>query len=261
MKRIAPLLAMLVLLAGCRAKPVVAIDPRILDCVPVVAIVLDGNRHSTGLLLDYGTVLMSSHALPDDEDRGKAEVSGFEVEYRVASRGSFRGSIDRKLQPAPGPLEDWAVITPDPPIARDRVVGCTVPLVVSFEPPRFGETVYYVGYTAEPEAGSNDRLLVRYWVPFVVTNPPWNFRSSFGDSVFWLQAPSRRFVRDHLSTYNMLGRPLDEARPGFSGGPLLRLGHDSLGNARLEVCGVMQGRRRGAGDLGLAVVPRGVPQR
>lgn len=275
MRLFTPLLATVLLLAGCRAEPVIAIDLRILDSIPVVPLQISGSdeshslRHSaTGLLLGDGSVLTCSHALPrgvrgggggGGGALGRVRVTGPWINYDVKSRGTYRGDGSSWMDDAPPEsLDDWAVITLDPPVDPAQFVQPTVAYHVSFEAPRVGETVYLVGYTVEPVEGSSEGAFIRYWVPLIVVSPPSNARS-LGESVVWLRGPSEPFAQTQAPAYG--GRPLASLRHGFSGGPVLRVRPGGLGGPTLEVCAILHGKALQRDDLGVAIVPKSFEHR
>ncbi|MBK9187710.1 MAG: trypsin-like peptidase domain-containing protein [Phycisphaerales bacterium] len=254
---------MLLILGGCRAEPAVEIDLRVLDSIPVVPLQFsDGAdetaslRHSaTGLLLGDGIVLTCAHTLPSERQHGRVRVTGPWISYEVRTRGSYRGdgSEPWKDTEPPESLDDWAVITLDPPVEPAHVILSSQVCPLTFEPPSVGETVYLVGYTVEPVEGSPDGAFVRYWVPLLVVPAPTNVRSAFESSVVWLRGPSRPFAQTQVHAYG--GKPLASLRQGFSGAPVLRVRDDGAGGVRLEVCAILHGRALRRDDLGVAIVP------
>lgn len=255
MRMLSCIALLLLWLGGCRAQPLVTIDPRMLDCVPVVAMAFRDAGNATGLVLDDGTVLTCSHALPAEAGISRVQVNGVEHNYHVVGRGLPAAMGSWKVEQPPVSLDDWSVIALDQPIKAGSVVGCTVPCVLAFEPPRIGETVYLVGYTAEMTHDPNESLFVRYWVPLVVVPAPRGFPANLASSVVWMRTASRRYASPDQSLQQMWSRPLNEVRPGFSGSPVLRVGYDEAGEARFEVCAILHGKAHGRTDYVAAIVP------
>ncbi len=151
MRLLAALAATPLILAGCRAEPTVEIDLRSLDSVPVVPLHFsegadetDSLRHSaTGLLLGDGTVLTCAHTVPDHLPQGRVRVTGPWINYKLRTRGTYRGdaSVAWKDTEPPESLDDWAVIALDPPVEPAQVVHSAHSCTLSFEPPPVGETV------------------------------------------------------------------------------------------------------------------------
>lgn len=255
MRPLTCLALLLIVLGGCRAQPSVTIDPRTLDCVPVVALAFRDAGNATALVLDDGTLLTCSHALPPEAGSCRVQVNGVEHNYHIVGRGLPAAVGSWKVKQPPVSLDDWAAISLDQPMNAASVVGCTVPCVLAFEPPRVGETVYLVGYTAEFRGAPGDSLFVRYWVPLIVVPAPRGFPAGLSESVVWLRTGSRKFASPDQSIQRMWSRPLNEVRPGFSGAPVLRVGHDASGEVRFEVCAILPGKADGRSDYGAAIVP------
>lgn len=255
MKMLSCIAVLLLWMGGCRAQPLVTIDPRALDCIPVVVLAFPGTGIATGLVLDDGTVLTCSHALPPEAQDGSVQVHGVLYNYHVVGRGAPEGVESWRVNQPPASLDDWAVISLNRPMNAASVVGCAVPCVLVFEPPRIGETVYLVGYTAEMRSAPGETWFVRYWIPLVVVPAPKGFPATLASSVVWLQTTSRKSASPDPSVQPSQSRPLHELRLGFSGSPILRLGYDSAGEARFEVCAILHSKSDGRTDHGSAIVP------
>lgn len=274
---------MLATLSACRAEPKVTIDLRLLDRVPVVPLhIAEGvdeqsSRHTaTGLLQSDGTILTCSHALPRNRNEGRIRITGPWITYHVQSSGddlSFDFPRWSETDP-PSALNDWAVITTDPPIDAKTLFFSPLSVAISTTPPEIGETVYLVGYTVETTASNPNGQFVRYWVPMIVVTPPSHIREALGNTVLWLRPPSNATLLSppqaeqsatapstHSELNTGTGHLLHSLRNGFSGAPVLRVQrnpNDTLTTPpKLEVCAVFHGMGNNGHDtIGVAIVPK-----
>ena len=251
------------ILTGCAelrapGEPVVTIDLRVLDRVPVFPLVIaEGDdvklslKHgATGMLREDGTIITCSHFIPRGYAHGRLCVTGPWIGYQVLDSGdglSVKWSSWSEEAPLPV-TQDWAVLQPSPPIDVAQFLSDPVFVLAGTSPPQVGETLYLVGYTLHPDSPRNRPRFARFWVPLLVVSTPESL-TALGRAVASVQTASQPYPEPTANHALGSGTPSSVLRPGFSGSPVLR----SLGDGRFEQCAIYHGLVQGRDDIGIVL--------